>query len=301
MPDEGIRPGIAHALPEQACARLVAVGGGEVRAALAAGGNQPLVACDAVFASQVGMGGVDMPLGSEHGLEVVLFLRPAGGADGVAVGADQGVVVLAHAPLAPWQWPPGLATQPGREAGVVLPAPQARVAGRLVHLVNRLQPGAAPLFQAEHAPAPTIAAQVLDDRAWLIRPVLTPVLDHHRLAGHALCIDDAHLQDVHEADHAVPSPAVLVDVDLLRAPGLVGGARRLLCGRRCAIAVDLEEIETDAVGARHREDGAAVTLQRTQARRLQGFPGLAGPAVQRDGRAVGRAATRLGGALVEWP
>ncbi len=45
-------------------------------------------------------------------LEVVLFLQPARGEDGVPVRAKQQRVVLAHAPLAARQWPRGIAADP---------------------------------------------------------------------------------------------------------------------------------------------------------------------------------------------
>jgi hypothetical protein len=87
-----------------------------------------LVARHTVFAADVGPAGIELALLVQHGLQVVFFLHPAGGTDGVAVGADQHLVVVAHAPLAPRQRTPGVAAQPSRETRRVLPAARAGVA-----------------------------------------------------------------------------------------------------------------------------------------------------------------------------
>ena len=47
---------------------------------------------------------------------------------------------------------------------------------------------------AERTPLPAVAAAVLDDRLWLVAPVLAPVLGHHRLGRLAVLVDGhAHL------------------------------------------------------------------------------------------------------------
>src|SRR5262245_36999360 len=76
---ERSRPAVAHLVPELAGALVVAVGAGEVGVA------QALIACHAVLAARVGPGHVDGALLGQHRLEVVLFLQPAGGHDGVPV------------------------------------------------------------------------------------------------------------------------------------------------------------------------------------------------------------------------
>src|SRR5687768_17534150 len=104
----------------------------------------------------------------------------------------------------------------------MLPAPDACVTRRLIHLVHGLSPCAGSVGRRQGAPFPAIAPLVLDDLLWLVRPVLTPVFHHHRIADFSVGLHDAHLEDVYETDEARFVP---IDVYLLRAPGLIRRAR----------------------------------------------------------------------------
>src|SRR5688500_1776226 len=104
-----LAPRGAHFRPEGLRARVVLLAGAEVVVADA------LVARNAVFAAEIPAGGV-------RELEIVFLLHPALRRDGVAVGAHEDIVVLAHAELAARQGTPGVVADPGRHALGVLPA-----------------------------------------------------------------------------------------------------------------------------------------------------------------------------------
>ena len=93
------------------------------------------------------------------------------------------------------------------------------------------------------------------------------------------------------------SGAVLGDEDVLGAPALVGRVGL----ERGVEAHHLEEIEAHAVGARHREDRAAVALERARARLAAGAPTPRPAPVERHRRAARGGAARLERALVQRP
>jgi hypothetical protein len=120
------------------------------------------------------------------------------------------------------------------------------------------------------------------------------VAHHHGLAHLAVGEHDAHGEDVLEGDEV---GTVLGDEDVLGAPALVG---RIHFQRRIE-AHHLEEVERDAVAARHREDRAAVALLRNEARLLQAPPRGRGLIVEDDRGAAGAGAARLRRGFAEGP
>src|SRR6202008_1452011 len=103
------------------------------------------------------------------------------GGDGVAVGADQDVVVAAHAEFAARQGAPGLVADPGRHAVGVLPAPACGVARRIVDLVDALHPGAGAGGGGHLARRPAVRALVGEEALGLVAPFLAPGAHHHGL------------------------------------------------------------------------------------------------------------------------
>jgi len=101
------------------------------------------------------------------------------------------------------------------------------------------------------------------------------VANDERLAGGAVFHLHAHHQDVLQGDEVV---AVLGYENVFRAPALVWRI-----GLQCRIeSQHFEEVETDAIRAGHRQDGAAVALLRAQAGLAQPFPGIARRGVEND-------------------
>src|SRR5882757_7451086 len=95
----------------------------------------------------------------------------------------------------------------------------------------------------------------------LVLPCLPPVLGHDGLAGRAVILHDAHLEDVDETDGRA---GVVIDVDALGAPRLIW----LVALRLRRKVRDLEEIERDTIVARHGENRSSISLKRRQARLL---------------------------------
>jgi hypothetical protein len=135
---------------------------------------------------------------------------------------------------------------------------------------------------------------ILDDRCGLVLPVLPPVFRHNRLADGAVFLDDAHLENVNEADELA---VVDIDVNFLRAPRLI--RRRRSIERR--IGSDLKEIERHAIFARHRQDRAAVALEAVDVLFLQTLPRRRAAFVQHDWRSLRGTAARLRRLRIERP
>src|SRR5690606_21139445 len=103
-------PSIVHTLPELFRCRVVPIGRSEIEVL------DPFVAGDAVLSPEIRQARRQRTLRRQHGLEVVLLLEPARRQNRVTIRSDQHVIVVARAPLARWQRPPGLAADPRREA-----------------------------------------------------------------------------------------------------------------------------------------------------------------------------------------
>src|SRR6056297_119135 len=82
----------------------------------------------------------DLVRTAKHGLDVVLFMHPAGRQHDMGVGADQRVVVVAHREFPARQRPPGLFAGPPRTLRRVSPFAPGRVARRIVDLPHGLRP-----------------------------------------------------------------------------------------------------------------------------------------------------------------
>ena len=176
----------------------------------------------------------------------------------------------------------------------MFPAPQARVARRFVHLIDRLRPAAAGVGQFQRAFAPTFTALVLHQFPWLVAPVLPPMFGDQGFAHPAVVAHDAHLQDVHQTDAAA---VITVHIHPLRTPGLIGPGTRT----GPAEARNLQEIEADAETARHGQDGATVTLKGRHIGFTQRLPGVGVGLVQHQGCTVRRAATGCRRIRTHWP
>src|SRR6056297_4269192 len=119
---ENLAPGLPHLPPERGGALPVALAGGPVVIRYA------LVAIDAGLTGQGIRGNDAVPLRLQRDLAIVLFVLPAVRKDGVPVGADQDVVVVAHAEFAARQRAPGLGALPERIARRVHPGAEGFVA-----------------------------------------------------------------------------------------------------------------------------------------------------------------------------
>ncbi len=80
------------------------------------------------------------------------------------------------------------------------------------------------------------------------------MLGDDRVADRTVGLHDSHVEDVNQTDGFA---AVGVDIDPFGAPGLVGLVARGLSRE----GLDLEEVEGDAVVARHGENRAAIALE----------------------------------------
>ena len=107
---EHIAPASAHLVPERSRSFVVAIRGREV-----ADRGCARSAPRRIRAPRSGFAASMRALAREHGFQIVLFLHPAGRADRVAIGSDQHLIVVAHAPLATRQRSPRFVTDPGRE------------------------------------------------------------------------------------------------------------------------------------------------------------------------------------------
>src|SRR5690606_1035886 len=161
-----------------------------------------------------------------------------------------------------------------------------------VDLIHLLQPCTFRIGGRDLSTRPTIAPSMLDDVIGLVTPVLAPMLGDDRFAERSVLLQDSHLEDVHETDLL---SGVEIDVDLLRAPALIRRRSRIFISERR----DLQEVERDAIRARHRENGAAIALEPRQSRRLQRLPFGGGRLRELYRTAFRRAAARLRRRAVE--
>src|SRR5690606_841366 len=158
---------LADPFPVPGGRRPVLAGGAEVDLVLVAVVVEPELADDDAL---------DLAVGVAHRLEVVLFVGPAAGDDGMAVDDLQRVVVLAGGVLAPGQGPPAAVGGPRRGRPVVLPAAGTAVARRVADLVHALGPGPAGPVGGDVAHVPGLVGAELEPLRRLPGPVLPPVL-----------------------------------------------------------------------------------------------------------------------------
>src|SRR6056297_3303539 len=107
-----------------------------------------------------------------HDLAVVLFMRPAGRRDRVAVLGVQRGVVLTRRVLTTRQRAPGPVGSPGRISITVIPVTGPAVAGRVRHFVDALRPRATDLVLGQWHHGPGLVVGKLEARIGLPDPVL---------------------------------------------------------------------------------------------------------------------------------